>query len=118
MVSSPLGPIAIRSARRPLGKGTSHIANRSWRQNSRGTPRATSAAMGGPSTKQSGIGIDAIPADSHKRRTPVKAALVRKERSTIEDVFAERTDTRHPLAWRNTACVKEELLAHRRGVEL
>ena len=61
MVSSPLGPIAIRSARRPLGSGTSHIAKRSCRQNSRVTPRATSAAIGGPSRKQSGIGLEAIP---------------------------------------------------------
>jgi hypothetical protein len=32
------------------------MANKSWRQNSRVTPRATSPATGGWSAKQSGIG--------------------------------------------------------------
>ena len=54
MVNAPLASIAIMSARRPLGKGTSQMANRSWRQNSRVTPRATSAAIGDKSAKHGG----------------------------------------------------------------
>ena len=54
IVRQPLASIAIRSARRPLGSGTSHSANRSCRKNSRQTPRATSRATSGASAKQSG----------------------------------------------------------------
>jgi len=55
MTICPLGSIATMSARRPLGKGTSQIANMSPRKNSRVTPRATSCATSGASAKQ---GVD------------------------------------------------------------
>ncbi len=52
MMSWPWASIAIMSARRPLGSGTSQIANMSARKNSRVTPRATSCATSGASAKQ------------------------------------------------------------------
>jgi hypothetical protein len=46
-----------------LGSGISHTANWSWRQNSRVTPRATSAAIGGVSTKHRESGAVLTPDD-------------------------------------------------------
>src|SRR5206468_3364167 len=110
MVKPPLLSIAIRSARRPLGSGISHTANRSWRQNSRVTPRATSAAIGGASVKHRESGCVAMPEPRTKRgqkesgraeARPLPAQLF--TRLAVEDVVADRRDALQAPAGRNVA---------------
>src|SRR4051794_29535232 len=95
MVMRPSEPRPIMSARRPLGSGTSQSANTSWLKNKRVTPRATSCAAGGASSKHrraAGLGERAIRPDLEWIRNDEKRSHPRRWKSAIEDVVADRRD--------------------------
>src|SRR5918993_1214961 len=98
MVSPPLASIAIMSARRPLGSGTSQIENRSRRQNSRVTPRATSPAIGGASAKQAESSAASIFAELEQKANAANPKIGHvdrrngRKRLAVEDVVADRSN--------------------------
>src|SRR5690349_14162406 len=101
MVRAPLESIAIMSARRPLGSGTSQMANRSCRQNKRVTPRATSAAIGEASWKHESIRV-AIAGHPRTKREYPKPLLA------VEDVVADRGDALQAPARRHALGVEKQ----------
>ena len=122
IVKPPLASIAIRSARRPLGSGISHTANRSWRQNRRVTPRATSAAIGGASVKQRNRAAWPRSFDRTKRSQsprkkegePLLARCPPAFRNlAIEDVVADRGDALQAPVRRYVARMEEQRVADR-----